>query len=385
MAKAARATSEETQTIDPFEPRRNPHLEGHDEAEATVLDAWNSGRFPHAWLLCGAEGIGKATFAYRLARFILANGGAEDGGGEGGSNLFGDALAADGLAISGESQTARLVASAGHPDMRVLTRGMMDAAGKPTATIINVFQTRRVVDFTYQTSAISPWRVVIVDPADDFNTSSANAILKALEEPPPRAAFLLISHSPGGLLPTIRSRCRKLQFKALDDDRVASLVRRYRPETPEEEARTLARIAEGSVGRALAYQAAGGLGLFGDLTALLSRPREPDIGHVSRLADRVAGKGREAAYDALGDLMDWWFKRLVRGIATGEGPAPIDTADAQAIAAFRDLGGGPGPVLTIRDRAVELLGQAHPPANLDRRQITFALFTEMQRLSRGGA
>jgi len=379
MAKAARKKDDEFEEADPFDPRRNPHLEGHDAAENLVLDAWNSGRFPHAWLICGPQGIGKATFAYRLARFILSDGGQE--GGQGGSGLFGEELAVDGLGISQEGQTAHLVSSGGHPDLRVLTRGMVDASGKPTLTRINVYQTRRVVDFTYQTSAISPWRVVIVDPADDFNTSSANAILKALEEPPSRAVFLLISHSPGGLLPTIRSRCRKLQLRSLEEGTVSDLVQRYRPDTASNEAQTLGRLAEGSIGRALSYQAAGGLELFSDMTALLAHPGNPDMGRVTKLSDRVAMKGREAAYDALCDLLDWWFKRLIRGLATDQGPAPITDADAAALAAFRRIG-DVERVMAIRDRAVALLGQAQPPANLDRRQLITALFTEIQRLTR---
>lgn len=379
MARAAKK-ADEAEEVDPFDPRRNLHLEGHEAAERTVLDAWNSGRFPHAWLICGPRGIGKATFAYRLARFVLETGG---DGGAGGAGLFGDApLAADGLSISAESKTFHLVSSGGHPDLRVLTRGMANEAGTATQTIINVYQTRRVVDFTYQTSAISDWRVVIVDPADDFNTASANAILKALEEPPSKALFLLLSHSPGGLLPTIRSRCRKLQMAPLGDDVVAGLIQRYRSGVGEAEAAGLARLAEGSVGRALDYHAAGGLALFKEMAGVLARPRDPDMERVSALADRTAMKGKEAAYGAFTDLMDWWFKRLIRGIAVGAPPAPIDEADAAALAAFQKLGDLEA-VMGMRDEALHRLSQADPPANLDRRQLIFALFGDIQR--RAGA
>ncbi|MEQ8604079.1 MAG: DNA polymerase III subunit delta' [Marivibrio sp.] len=377
MARAAKK-SDESEELDPFDPRRNPHLEGHEAAERTVLEAWNSGRFPHAWLICGPRGIGKATFAFRLARFVMESGGA----GRGGAGLFGaEPLAADGLAISPESRTYHLVSSGGHPDLRVLTRGMPNEDNKPTPTIINVYQTRRVVDFTYQTSAISDWRVVIVDPADDFNTASANAILKALEEPPSKALFLLLSHSPGGLLPTIRSRCRKLQMAALPDETVAMLIRRYRPEVGAEEAGGLARLAEGSVGRALDYHAAGGLALFREMAGVLARPKDPDMERVSALADRTAMKGKEAAYGALVDLSDWWFKRLIRGLALGAPPSPLDELDAAALAAFQKLGDLEA-VMAMRDEALHRLGQADPPANLDRRQLIFALFGDIQRRAR---
>lgn len=381
MARAARVGAEDVEDVDPFDPRRNPHLEGFEEAERTVLEAWSGGRFPHAWLITGPKGVGKTTFAYRLARFVLANRGRGNGAGGG---LFGENLAPDRLTIPEDSQTFRLVASGGHPDLRSLTRGMLDQAGKPTATIINVYQTRRVVDFTYQTSGISDWRVVVVDAADDFNTSSANAILKALEEPPSRALFLLVSHAPGGLLPTIRSRCRTLKVRALPEDTVASLLRRYRPETAEEEAVALARLSDGSVGRAMAYREAGGLALFEALTHWLSRPDDPDMAQAAALADRVGGKGGEGAFEAFRDLFDWWMRRVIRALAVGTDPAPVDAADAAALAAFKRIG-DPARVGALRDRALARLAQAAPPANLDRRQVIVALISELQRGTGSGS
>ncbi|HCK19633.1 MAG TPA: DNA polymerase III subunit delta', partial [Thalassospira sp.] len=206
----------------PFEPRRNDALLGHEEAEKTILDAWNSKRMHHAWLLCGPKGVGKATLAYRMARLILS------GGGENGcAGLFGDQN--DGLYVDPEDPVSRRIAGGGHGDLKVIER-LYDDKKKRLQGEITVANVRTVGNFMSKTSAEGGWRIVIVDAADELNRNAANAILKVLEEPPSNAMMILVAHHPGRLLPTIRSRCRRLNLAPLDDHQVVDLLGRYCPD-----------------------------------------------------------------------------------------------------------------------------------------------------------
>jgi DNA polymerase-3 subunit delta' len=193
-------------------PREMLALLGHGAQEAEFLDAFNTSNLHHAFLLTGPEGIGKATFAYRAARFLLS--GAEPGG------MF----AASSLAVPAEARASHLVGHDSHPDLGLLKR-RYDAKTKKFRTEISVDDTRETLSLFEKTAAFGGWRVIIVDSADDMNTASANALLKTLEEPPARAIFFLISHQPQRLLPTIRSRCRVMRFNALEDHDLGALVR----------------------------------------------------------------------------------------------------------------------------------------------------------------
>src|SRR5439155_17813225 len=181
-------------------PRSNPELLGHEAAESALRRLFEAGRLPHALLLSGPRGIGKATLAFRLARFVLASGGGE--GPPGG--LFGD-LGASGLAIAPDSGTFRRVASGGHADLLTVERAYDPRRRRLRGEII-VENAREIGTFLRLTPAEGGWRVVVVDGADEMNRAAANALLKILEEPPRRALLLLVAHSPGRLLPTIRSR-----------------------------------------------------------------------------------------------------------------------------------------------------------------------------------
>jgi DNA polymerase-3 subunit delta' len=186
-------------------PRETFALLGHAQAECALLDEYRSGRVAHAWLIGGPTGIGKATLAYRMARFVLAHP---------------DPLApavrdATTLVVPPGAPAARRVAGRAHPDLLVLEREP-DDKGK-MRTVITVDQVRRTVSFFGSTAGEGGWRVCIVDSADELQyPQGSNALLKVLEEPPPRSLFLLVSHAPGRLLPTIRSRCRRLTLRPLD-------------------------------------------------------------------------------------------------------------------------------------------------------------------------
>jgi DNA polymerase-3 subunit delta' len=181
-------------------PRETINLYGHANAEAALLAAWNQKRLPHALLIGGPEGIGKATLAYRVARFVLAR--------------HGKSHQAESLAIDEDHPVARQVRALAHPDLLVLRR-VWNEDTKKLRTEIRTEDVRRTVSFFGSTSAYGGHRVCIVDTADELNRFGANSILKVLEEPPSRSLLIIVSHSPGRLLPTIRSRCRRLLLRPL--------------------------------------------------------------------------------------------------------------------------------------------------------------------------
>ena len=252
------------------DPRANPILLGHPEAEATLLDALRTGRMHHAWLITGPEGIGKATLGFRFARRLLAG-----------------IPAADSLALDPANPVFRRVAAGSHADLLTVERTVNEKT-KRLRSQIAVEDVRRVGNFMSLTPAEGGWRVVVVDGAEELNQASANALLKVLEEPPPRAILLLVCAAPGRLLPTIRSRCRRLRLTTLDDETMAALLASYLPAMAEDERGRLATLAEGSPGRALLLAEAEGL----SVSALVDKV-------LGSLPDLPPTRGYEIA-DALG-------------------------------------------------------------------------------------
>ncbi len=272
-------------------PRANPVLLGHPAAEATLSEALAGGRLHHAWLITGPDGIGKATLAYRFARRLLAGRVApdrRDGDGEGG------------LALDPAHPVFRRVAAGAHADLITVERGY-DEKRKRTRTVITVEDVRKVAGFMALTPAEGGWRVAVVDGAEEMNPAAANALLKVLEEPPARAVLLLVSAAPGRLLPTIRSRCRRLRLSPLPDPAMADLLARALPDLGEAERGRLATLAEGSPGRALLLAEAEGLAIAalvdGVLGALPSLPPQ----RAYEIADRL-GRG-ETGFTTFMDLL----------------------------------------------------------------------------------
>jgi DNA polymerase III subunit delta' len=294
-------------------PEANAGLVGHDDAERTLLDAYRSGRIHHAWILQGPYGIGKATLAYRFARFLLAH---PDPAGA-------DARRAKNLAVAPDSPFARQIAARSHPNLTVLQRPR-DEDGNPSATIIPVDAVRRVGRFLGTTAATDGWRIVIVDAADDLNRASANALLKMLEEPPEYAIFLLVSHVPGRLLPTIRSRCRRLALKPLAEVDLSALLAAAGPADGEEDLARAIRLAEGSVGRALEFLSKDGQETARDVLDFLDRLPHYDRRAMQALAERLGRRGGEAGY-RLGTalLLDWISARARTAARSGAHPAQL--------------------------------------------------------------
>src|SRR6266581_2532836 len=222
-------------------PRETTALSGHRDAEQALLNAYRSGRIPHAWLIGGAQGIGKATLAYRMARFVLAHR----------DPLAADVRHAEALQVDPSDPVARHIAAGAHGSLLTLERSLNDKG--VMRTVITVDETRETISFFGSTAAVDGWRVCIVDTVDELNPNAANALLKILEEPPQRSLFLLVSHSPARALPTILSRCRKLPLRPLATDDVIRAAAQAANMTADDPALAEAtEAAEGSVARALA-------------------------------------------------------------------------------------------------------------------------------------
>src|SRR6202045_2885965 len=189
--------------ISAVHPRETAALFGHRDAEAALLSAYRSGRIPHAWLIGGAAGIGKATLAYRMARFVLAHR----------DPLSASVQRAETLAVDPSDHVARQIAAGSHGGPLTLERSLKQRG--VMRTVITVDETRETISFFGSTAAVEGWRVCIVDTVDDLNPNAANALLKVLEEPPRQSLFLLVSYAPARVLATIQSRCRKLPLRPL--------------------------------------------------------------------------------------------------------------------------------------------------------------------------
>ena len=361
------------------EPRANPLLVGQEAAEATFLSACHTGKLPHAWLIAGPPGIGKASFAYRIARFAL-NGGINGGIGatpDAGPSLFGDApaAAAGSLEIDPASTVFRQVAAASHPDLLTVERGINERTKKERSEIV-VEDARRVAGFLHKTASGNGWRVVVIDSVDEMNRNAANAILKILEEPPANALLLLVSHSPGRLLPTIRSRCRLLRLSPLPETEMDRLLTHYLPEESGENRLLLTRLAEGSIGGALALHAAGGMALYRDLVGLLAALPDLEARKLHAFAGRFERAGNEAAFQTAMSLLADWIARLIRAKGLGQAPQPILMEEE---AALRRLA-----TLHSLDRWLELwekvrhLTARTEAINLDRKQVMIGAFLALQ-------
>jgi DNA polymerase-3 subunit delta' len=355
-------------------PRANPELVGHGPAERALADAHASGRLAHAWLIAGPRGIGKATLAFRFARWLLAGGGAGEGPG-----LFGAPAAGPDLAVPPGDPVFKLVASGGHPDLLTVERSW-DEKRDRLRTEITVEDVRAVGGFLRLTPAMGGWRIVLVDGADEMNRNAANALLKLLEEPPARALLLLVCHAPGQLLPTIRSRCRRLDLAPLGEPELAALLAARRPELDAEDRQLLVRLAEGSIGRALALAAEGGAALQREIAGMLAALPRSDTAALHALGDRMARSGGEGLFRTATELLQGWLSRLIR---LGAAAPVAEVAPGEAAAMRRLLAAGSlDQWLSLWEKTQRLVAQTDA-VNLDRKQVWLTLLLDIEALARG--
>ncbi|WP_375395289.1 DNA polymerase III subunit delta' [uncultured Sphingomonas sp.] len=295
---------------------------GNRAAQAAFRTALSGVSMHHAWLIAGQEGIGKASFAKVAAMRMLA----ESAGTRG---------LADGFDVPVGDRTRSLIEAGSHPDFRLLRRLPKDPE-KPDqdlARSITIAQVRGLQPMFATTPSMGAARIVVIDAIDDLERAGANALLKNLEEPPAGTIFLLVSHAPGRLLPTIRSRCRLLRFEALNDDDAASAIRSARPEASDDEVASLVRAGDGSPGRGLRFAGLDIAGLDAAIDAIAA-DGDPDNARRVKLAKALGGKAAQPRYEAFLDRAPTIIARLAQ---SRQGGALAQAIDAHARA--RDLSG----------------------------------------------
>ena len=349
-------------------PRMTAKLFGHEAVERSLAGAVASGRMHHGWLLAGPEGIGKATLAYQFARHVLAAPAERDPTGAT-------------LAIADAAPASRQVRALSHPGLLVMRRPW-DHKTKRHASVITVDEVRRIKVFLSHTGDAGANRVVIVDTADQLNVNAANALLKSLEEPPPRTFFLLLTATPGRLLPTIRSRCRVLDMAPLDETSlrraVSAALATGDAEPPgASEWTRLVALAEGSARRALSLWLGDGLKLDTRLMQLMGAMPGVEWGAVHGLADELASSAAAERFEMFYDLLSKLIARLVR-VAAGLPGSDDDKAHARRL--IRD-----GRLATWAE-LWETIGREKSEAqalNLDRKSLIIQTFGRIGAAARG--
>lgn len=369
---------EEDSAFPEFHPILTDGCVGHEDAESLVLDSINSNRLHHAWLITGAKGIGKATFAYRVAKYLLANDTAknqEDG-------LFGDTLESThpvSLDIATDSPILGRIKAGGHGDLLTLERSM-DEKRKVMRNFIVVDDVREAHAMFHATSSEGGWRIIVVDSADEMNRNAANALLKILEEPPQKALLLLVAHAPGKLLPTIRSRCRTIQLKPLSNEKVHQVLKEKFPNLDPNESQALAELADGSPGKAIHLKAQDGLALYADILNIMANLKQMDVPALHAMAAGLTSAKAFDKYTVFLDLLSNFFERMIRYTATGEHEKHVSEKE---IAIFNTLQSYCGV-----DRWLEVwekMGKDRARAdgiNMDKKLMIVSLFSNIAALAK---
>ncbi len=338
-------------------PRETLALFGHAAAERELLDAYRRNKMAQAWIIGGPEGIGKATLTWRLVRFLLAHP----------EPSAAAVQEAESLAVPADHPAARRIASLALADIFLLRREWNEKT-KKHFTEIRIEDVRKIIQSFHQASGTGGWRVAIVDCADDLNRASANALLKLIEEPPERSLFLLIAHQPGRILPTIRSRCRKLMLGALSPEDTVAAVKNVGPpwsEAPESDLLVAAARADGSVREALRLLDGDGVAFDATLRRLFERLPQIDWLGAHMLADKLTGRDNEAAYETFMRATQRHLDARVRALA-GSGAPPARLAGyARAWDEIRDAA-----------RETEVF-------NFDKRALVLGVFERLARAEGG--
>src|SRR5262245_17612297 len=365
VAERARPTAVEPDRLEGFSaPREVDRLFGHYAALREFADALASGRMHHAWLIVGPEGVGKATLAYHFARMVLAERDA----------------AHRTEAIDAGHPVFRKVAALSHPNLLLLRRSFNEKT-KRYSQFIGVDEVRRLTAFLGNTAGEEGWRVVIVDRADDLNQNAANALLKALEEPPPRTLFLLISSAEGKLPVTICSRTRILRVAALGEADLEKAVRaalvRDEQEADAKSIATVLVLSDGSVRRALELISGEGIEFYDEIVDFFRTLPELDGARLHRLVDQIGGFSNTEPLELFISLLLGLIERLIRFTATGEGATKEEQALANRLISQGNLAQWAEPWEAISEAHAEALEY-----NLDRSLFAMETWFRLQKLVR---
>jgi DNA polymerase III subunit delta' len=304
-------------------PRMTGRLLGQGAAETSFLQAYRSTRLHHGWLVTGPRGVGKATLAWRLTRFLLATPDSDGG-------MFAPPPP-DTLDVADSHPVARRLAALSEPRLFLLRRAYDEKKAK-LADVISVDEVRKMKSFFALSAADGGRRVAIIDAVDDMNPSAANALLKVLEEPPKSVTLFLISHQPARLLPTIRSRCRELRLGPLQPADLSDALTAAGGDVAPEGRVALAELAGGSVGEAFRMTNLEGLGLYARLVRLMTGLPRLDRVQALAFAEAGAGRGAEAQFDLIVMLLDLFLARLARAGTRGQCPPEAAPGEAALIA-----------------------------------------------------
>lgn len=351
MARTADAIPEADRFDEAPHPCETTGLVGHAAAERQLLDAYKAGRMPQAVLIGGPLGIGKATLAWRLVRFLAAYP----------SRTAPEVQDAETLFVAPDHPAARRIVAGAPGDIFVLRRGWNEKT-KRLYTEIRADDVRRAIGMFQRSAGRGGYRICVLDCAEDLNRSGANALLKLIEEPPPDSLFLIVAHRPAQVLATIRSRCRKMLLRPLSEAEVAAVIEEVGPpwsNRPLAERQAAAARAEGSAQGALRLLGGAGIELDAQMRRLLGGLPAVDWRTVHTLADKVTGRDDNTNYDAMLAAAFDWLDGTVQSRA-GEGATPDRLA----------------PYAEVWDKISEAARECEA-LNLDRRQFVLTMFAEL--------
>ncbi len=351
-------------------PRDTLQLIGQDSAVREFLHSFNASRLHHGWLITGPLGVGKATLAWQIARFLLATPANTV------DNLFDDPPTFASLHIDRENPVARRIAARSEAGLHSITRSVNPKTGRIRDQIV-IDDIRGLTHFLHLSSTDGGRRVVIVDSADDMNMNAANGLLKMLEEPPARTTILLISHQPSRLLPTIRSRCRELRLHPLSPEHMHLALQQADPEI--EETPALTELSAGSVGEALRIGSLDGVEMYHQVIQLFSSMPDFDRQRALKLAEAVSQRGNGDKFELLLTLIDICVTRLARTGASGK-PPQIEAAPGES-ALFSKLSPNPQRSRAWANTAQEISERSrHGKAvNLDPATLVLDTFFKIQK------